>query len=75
MYDTNGKLLRKENIIDYTKTNILGTMRLRILLINGHQNKKKIQELFRERGINLDILKIEQGWMTLMTLIYLSCGF
>jgi len=64
VYDTNGKLLRKENIIDYTKTNILGTYASLENFINqwtSEQKKEKIQELFRERGINLDILKIEQG--------------
>ena len=25
VYDTNGKLLRQESIVDYTKTNIIGT--------------------------------------------------
>ena len=64
VYDTNGKLLRKENIIDYTKTNILGTYASLENFINqwtSVQKKEKIQELFRQRGINLDILKIEQG--------------
>ena len=64
VYDTDGKLLRKENIIDYTKTNILGTYASLENFIEqwtSEQKKEKIQELFRERGIDLDALKIEQG--------------
>lgn len=64
IYDANGKLLRKENIIDYTKTNILGTYASLDNFIRqwtSEQKKEKIQELFRERGIDLDALKMEQG--------------
>jgi type I restriction enzyme R subunit len=64
IYDVNGKLLRKENIIDYTKTNILGTYASLENFIHQwttEQKKEKIQELFRKRGIDLDSLKIEQG--------------
>ncbi|MGI6090664.1 MAG: EcoAI/FtnUII family type I restriction enzme subunit R [Saccharofermentanales bacterium] len=64
IYDANGKLLRKENIIDYTKTNILGeyaSLENFIHQWTSEQKKEKIQELFRERGIDLDALKIEQG--------------
>lgn len=64
VYDVNGKLLRKENIIDYTKTNILGTYASLDNFIRqwtSEQKKEKIQELFRERGINLDALKEEKG--------------
>ena len=64
VYDANGKLLRKENIIDYTKTNILGTyasLENFIAQWTAEQKKEKIQELFRERGIDLDALKRDQG--------------
>lgn len=64
VYDTNGKLLRKENIIDYTKTNILGTYASLENFIHqwtSEQKKEKIQDLFRERGIDLGFLKQEQG--------------
>ncbi len=64
IYDKDNKLLRKENIIDYTKTNILGTYASLDNFIRqwtSEQKKEKIQELFRERGIDLDALKIEQG--------------
>ncbi|MGI6593474.1 MAG: EcoAI/FtnUII family type I restriction enzme subunit R [Christensenellales bacterium] len=63
IYDANGKLLRKENIIDYTKTNILGTYASLENFINkwtSEQKKEKIQELFRERGIDLNALKKEK---------------
>ncbi len=64
IYDANGKLLRKENIIDYTKTNILGTYASLENFIHqwtSEQKKEKIQEMFHERGIDLDALKLEQG--------------
>lgn len=64
VYDAGGKLLRTENIIDYTKTNILGTyasLENFIRQWNLMQKKVEIQELFRERGIDLVALKTEQG--------------
>lgn len=64
VYDTNGKLLRQESIIDYTKTNILGTYASLDNFIwqwTAEEKKEKIQALFRERGIDLDALKADQG--------------
>lgn len=64
VYDSNGKLLRQESIIDYTKTNILGTYASLDNFINqwtAEEKKEKIQALFRERGIDLDALKADQG--------------
>ena len=64
IYDTNGKLLRQESIIDYTKTNILGTYASLDNFIaqwTAEEKKEKIQELFRERGIDLESLKADQG--------------
>ena len=64
VYDANGKLLRQESIIDYTKTNILGEYASLDSFISqwtAEEKKEKIQELFRERGIDLDALKAEQG--------------
>lgn len=64
VYDTNGKLLRQESIIDYTKTNILGEYASLDSFISqwtAEEKKEKIQELFRERGIDLDVLKADQG--------------
>ena len=64
VYDARGKLLRQENIIDYTKTNILGTYASLDNFIRqwtSEEKKEKIQALFRERGIDLDALKVDQG--------------
>lgn len=64
VYDANGKLLRQESIIDYTKTNILGTYASLDNFIQqwtAEEKKEKIQALFRERGIDLDALKADQG--------------
>ena len=63
VYDTNGKLLRQESIIDYTKTNILGEYASLDNFINqwtAEEKKEKIHELFLERGINLEMLKEDQ---------------
>ncbi len=64
VYDANGKLLRQESIIDYTKTNILGTYASLDNFIRqwtAEEKKEKIQALFREHGIDLDVLKADQG--------------
>ncbi len=64
IYDPNGKLLRQESIIDYTKSNILGTYASLDTFIHqwsAEKKKVKIQELFRSRGIDLDALKEDQG--------------
>ena len=63
IYDASGKLLRQESIIDYTKTNILGTYASLDNFISqwtAEEKKEKIQALFRERGIDLDALKADQ---------------
>lgn len=63
IYDADGKLLRKENIIDYTKSNILGTyasLKDFIQQWTSEQKKAKIQELFRSRGIDFEAMKAEQ---------------
>lgn len=60
VYDVDGKLLRNENIIDYTRTNILGeyaNLENFIKNWNSEEKKKTISELFRERGIDLKMLK------------------
>lgn len=64
VYDTDGKLLRHENIIDYTRTNILGEftdLEKFIRKWNGSEKKKVISELFKEHGIDLQALKESQG--------------
>ena len=64
VYDTDGKLLRHENIIDYTKTNILGEyadLEHFIRCWNSEEKKKTVTELFKEHGIDLQALKDGQG--------------
>jgi type I restriction enzyme, R subunit len=64
IYDSNGKLLRQENIIDYTKTNILGTYASLDNFIrkwSAEDKKESIRNLLRERGIDLESLKEDQG--------------
>lgn len=64
VYDPNGKLLRTENIIDYTKQNINDTysdLEDFIQHWNKAEKKTKITNLLLDRGINLEALKQEQG--------------
>lgn len=64
VYDTNGKLLRQESIVDYTKSNILGTYASLDNFIRqwtAEEKKESIRELLRERGINLELMKAEQA--------------
>ena len=64
IYDTNGKLLRQESIIDYTKENILGeyaSLDNFIRQWTAEDKKDKIRDLLRERGIDLEKMKAEQG--------------
>lgn len=63
VYDTNGKLLRQESIVDYTKTNIIGTYASLGNFIRqwtSEEKKKKIQELLASKGIDLEALKADQ---------------
>lgn len=64
VYDADGKLLRHENIIDYTKTNILGefaNLEHFIRSWNSEEKKRTISELFKEHGIDIRALKESQG--------------
>ena len=63
VYDTNGKLLRQESIIDYTKENILGAYASLDIFIrkwSAEEKKEKIRGLLREQGIDLERLKEDQ---------------
>ena len=63
VYDSNGKLLRQENIIDYTKSNILGqyaSLENFIRQWTAETKKASIRNLLRERGIDLDQMKADQ---------------
>ena len=64
VYDKNGKLLRQESIIDYTKENILGAYASLDNFIrkwSAEEKKEKIKGLLREQGIDLETLKEDQG--------------
>ena len=63
VYDADGKLLRKESIIDYTKENILGeyaSLDHFIQKWTAEEKKDKIRSLLLERGIDLEAIKAEQ---------------
>ena len=64
VYDANGKLLRQEDIIDYTRTNIKGeyaSLSDFICKWKASDKKKTIEESFMEKGIDLKTLKAAQG--------------
>lgn len=64
VYDANGKLLRQEDIIDYTRTNIKGeyaSLSDFIRKWKASDKKKTIEESFRAMGIDLKALKVDQG--------------
>lgn len=64
VYDINGKLLRQEDIIDYTRTNIKGeyaSLSDFILKWKASDKKKLIEESFLAMGIDLKALKADQG--------------
>ncbi len=64
VYDANGRLLRQESIIDYTKENIRGeyaSLDNFIRQWTGEAKKEKIKELLMERGIDLEQIKADQN--------------
>ncbi len=64
IYDANGKLLRQESIIDYTKSNILGSYASLDNFIrkwSSEEKKESIKDLLLERGIDLESLKTDQS--------------
>ena len=64
VYDTDGKLLRQESIVDYTKENILGeyaSLDNFIRQWTAEEKKEKIRTLLLDRGIDLEAMKAEQG--------------
>ena len=63
VYDTNGKLLRQENIIDYTRRNIRGDYAdLQAFVRKWTETEKKdaISEELKTRGIDLEKMKEDQ---------------
>lgn len=66
VYDVDGKLLRHESIVDYTKDNILGeyaSLDNFIRQWSAEDKKEKIKDLLLERGIDLELLKKEQNML------------
>lgn len=64
VYDVDGKLLRQESIVDYTKSNILGKYASLDNFISkwtSEQKKEAIRELLKEQGIDLEQMKADQG--------------
>lgn len=64
VYDVDGKLLRQEDIVDYTKTNIKGeyaSLSEFIRKWKDSDKKKVIEESFNSIGIDIVKLKIDQG--------------
>ena len=63
IYDSNGKLLKQESIIDYTKSNILGTyasLENFIRQWKAEEKKDVIEKELRRKGIDLDLMKKTQ---------------
>lgn len=63
IYDSDGKLLKQEDIIDYTKENVQGTFGSLSAFIstwNREDKKKVIAEILAKQGIDLDKLKKSQ---------------
>lgn len=64
VYDIDGKLLRQESIINYTKSNIVGKYASldNFIFKWSHEDKKEaIRELLLEQGIDLEQIKAEQN--------------
>ncbi len=64
VYDANGKLLRQEDIIDYTRTNIKGEYASLADFIRKWKTsdkKKTIEESLMAMGIDIEALKADQG--------------
>ena len=64
IYDANGKLLRQESIVDYTKENVRGeyaSLDNFIQQWSAQDKKENIRDLLRERGIDLEQMKAEQN--------------
>lgn len=64
VYDVDGKLLRQESIVDYTKSNILGqyaSLDNFVLRWTAEEKKTAIRELLHRQGIDLEQMKAEQA--------------
>lgn len=64
VYDANGKLLRQESIVDYTKENIRGEYAFLDNFIrqwSAQEKKEQIRDLLHHKGIDLELLKADQN--------------
>lgn len=64
VYDVDGKLLKQESIVDYTKSNILGqyaSLDEFIRRWSREEKKEVIKNALREQGIDLEQMKAEQN--------------
>ena len=64
VYDVDGKLLRQESIVDYTKENVQGEYASLDNFIRQWRKdpkKERIRDLLRERGIDLERMKKDQN--------------
>ena len=64
VYDAEGRLLRQESIVDYTKSSILGKFASLdgfILRWTAEEKKEAIRELLKAQGIDLELMKAEEG--------------
>lgn len=64
VYDVDGKLLRQESIVDYTKSNILGqyaSLDNFVLRWTAEEKKAAIRELLNRQGIDLEQMKADQA--------------
>jgi len=64
IYDANGKLLRQESIVDYTKENVRGEYASLDAFIREwrkNPNKWEIRDMLLERGIDLSSMKADQN--------------
>lgn len=64
VYDANGKLLRQESIVDYTKENVRGeyaSLDNFIRQWSAQEKKEQIRDLLRARGIDLEQMKTDQN--------------
>ncbi len=64
VYDANGKLLRQESIVDYTKENVRGEYASLDAFIREwrrNPDKYQIRDMLLERGIDLQAMKADQG--------------
>ncbi len=64
VYDTEGKLLRQESIVDYTRTNIRGEYASLDSFIRhwtAEDKKEVISDALKEKGIDLEAMKAAEG--------------